>query len=427
MKIKDEIQELILDRFTWLSTTISISLPVLFSLLSNLQNNSNIFFLSTYLFLGLFILVNSIYVLVARKVKPDILIVRSIDNIKKDEFEGKTTAKYPSLQPYAKKSLIFSIIALLISFFVPGFRNINSSPAHEASIPSASPAHEAPIPSASPTQITYTPTATIVYKSPVEMNLQPNDIPSLAITNVQNSTAESIIPEATDQSQLIFTNEDNTDYIESNVIIVPTKTTRTPSELFDLAVSNRHPTIKKTSDEQSVKEIGEQAYLFETSDDCGSGYVLIAIRSNVITIAIGCGADITTDLMAQIGKIIDRRITTSTAEMCAQFNLTSEECANAGTHEYSLLVEPNWCDKPSGGINQITDASAEATYVTFVFMENEIVGMFALNGYYLLKKTGLNTYNSHWLTIYFNSNGYSVDINSNELTCLIHYEKELIK
>jgi hypothetical protein len=320
MKIKDELRELILDRFTLLTTTMSFSLPVLLSLLSIIEDKPNLLFLSVYLFVAIFIFINSVYVLVARKSKPDILIVRSIDNIKKDEIEGKTTAKYPILQSYARKSLLLSIAMILISFFTPSFRQLISFTRTETPIVTST---------IIPTQLAITPTVTVIYKSPAEMNLQPGDIPDLNMTYVQNPSAEPFIPEATNQSQLAYTNDTSTNYIETNVLITPAKTNRTPVELFDLTVEKRRPSIQKVSSELPL-QIGEQAFIYETNDECGPGYVLIVIRSNIITVVIACGENVNLALVEKIGTRIDNNITFNGEA----FELTPEEQSVAGYHNY---------------------------------------------------------------------------------------------
>lgn len=417
MKIKDEIRELILDRFTWLTTTVAISLPILISSLSDIQEKPGLLLLGIYFFTSLFILINSLYILVARKLKSDILIARSIENIRKDNIEERTTAKYPILQPYAKKGLLLSAALIVISFLMPGFRNVPPSPSPE--IPTSTPA-------TAPTQIAFTPTVTVIYKSPMEMNLQPGDVPGLQMTTTQTPLAKPLmlIPEATDQSQLFYVSADQKNQFETNVVIVPEKTNRAPADLFDLAVTKRRPSMKKISEEQPLL-IGEQAYIFATTDTCGSGYVLISIRSNVITIAIGCGENVEMAIMEQIGKSIDRNITTSKEDVCNQLNLTPEECSVAGTHAYSLEVKPNSCDVP--GFDSVTDSSAFETYVAFVFSQNGILTIYSPMGIAdVLEKSGTNTYTG-WIIVVITEKGYAVDIKDQGLPCTIHYEKSQIE
>jgi len=121
MKIKDELSELIRDRLAWVTTTISIS-PIVFSaFLSDFQGKPELFIISLYFFFVSFVVINSIYILIARKAKPEILVTntKSLERIRDSKYEERTIARYPLVRPYARSSLMASILITIILGLVP--------------------------------------------------------------------------------------------------------------------------------------------------------------------------------------------------------------------------------------------------------------------------------------------------------------------
>jgi hypothetical protein len=146
MKLREELRELILDRLAWISTTISISLPVLISLLLDIRGEINILILAGLIFFIVFTTINSIYILVAKKTKAELLISKtsSLDYLNKNNFEERLTARYPLLQPYAKVSLAISGIFLISAIvFYPSrnfiFNSILITPSPYVIVSTASP------------------------------------------------------------------------------------------------------------------------------------------------------------------------------------------------------------------------------------------------------------------------------------------------
>ena len=216
-----------------------------------------------------------------------------------------------------------------------------------------------------------TPTPQVIYKSPTEMNLRPGDIPELKAENIENPSPEPLLPEATDQNQRKFTGENINVTVETNIILLPGKTNRTITEIYDTVIPKRRPTLQKISEETVA--VGEQAVLFKTLDDCGTGFVLISERSNIIFILIGCGSGITSDFIISIGNKIDSHITNKVAE-CSQLGLTEYECANAGIHQYSeswTSNDPENC--PIGDQSTLT--------LSIIFSENNVYVNLSDNGW----------------------------------------------
>jgi hypothetical protein len=205
-----------------------------------------------------------------------------------------------------------------------------------------------------PTAPGVTPTARveIIYRLPSEMNLQPQDVPELTETQVEQPAQEPLLPEAIDQSQRAYNNPSQDTNIESNVIMVPGRTVRTPDEIADVIIKKRRPDCKWIGDDEGTCNIGERCKRKRISCGCGSGLVIIVIRSNIIAVVIGCGRGVKTDLIDRIGGIIDGRIKAParpkvtvpptaevipivTEDVCESLNLTPEECINSGLHYYT--------------------------------------------------------------------------------------------
>lgn len=163
---------------------------------------------------------------------------------------------------------------------------------------------------ATPTAGLDTPTARVelVYRSPKDMNLQPGEISELTETEVENPAEQPLLSEATEQDQRAFENIDQDIHVESSVILVPTRTTRSPGEIFDQVIVQRLPGAQRTG-QLSDCRLGEECQVIPILAPCGPGYVLVAIRHNVITFIIGCGRGMTEELALRIGGIIDGHIT----------------------------------------------------------------------------------------------------------------------
>lgn len=224
-----------------------------------------------------------------------------------------------------------------------------------------------------------TPITQVVFRSPRDMNLQPQDVPDLKETNVENPAAEPLLPEAIDQDQRIYISITQNIYIESYAIMVPERTHRKPREIFDEVVRKRHPKAEVVNTETPVS-IGNSGSLIIINNYCASDYnaglILIIIRDNMVIVLIGCGSDVTQDYVVRLGEIVDGHIisppqpheiassdiltttpeneivpsdiltttpestvvivTDTATTTCTDSNLTPEEKANCGTHTYEI-------------------------------------------------------------------------------------------
>jgi len=211
-----------------------------------------------------------------------------------------------------------------------------------------------PTPPNTPTEPADTPTARVevIYRLPEEMNLHPQDVPELTETEVEQPAQEPLLPEAVDQDQVAYSDPDQDINIESNVIMVPGKTVRTPEEIADVIIKKRRPDCKWIDGDGGICNIGERCHRKKISCGCGAGLVTVIIRSNIIVIIIGCGRGVKADLIDRIGGKIDDRIKApaplktpvppkvevlpiETSDICSSLNLTAEECINSGLHTYS--------------------------------------------------------------------------------------------
>jgi len=267
-----------------------------------------------------------------------------------------------------------------------------------------------------------TPTPVVVYKLPAEMNLQPGDIPSLQSTDVQSPDANPLIPNATAQDQVTFKSTTKDISIESNVYLLPSATQMTTADIYDLVVPKRRPNSQKAGSETPVK-IGDNATIIQITDSCGNGYVLILEQNNVVVVIIGCGHDLDENLITQSGTIIDNHITISHEAECAQLKLTAEECANLGTHNYSMSgqITSVGCSCSYGDGGQSVQRTE--TLTIFFSADSSVSGGFS-NCTEPLHAGGTNTYpysctylwtgppnenSSHTGIITFNSNGFTND------------------
>jgi len=270
--------------------------------------------------------------------------------------------------------------------------------------------------SPSPTPIIATTTPQVIYKSPAEMNLRPGDISSLTPTVVQNPS-QSLLPDITDQDQRAFTNGNQNNYIETDVMVGSAGNSQTPSDIYNLVVPKRRPSATKASNNQPVN-IGEQGSIFAITDQCGSGYVLIFKRSNVIVLIIGCGQNINESLIKEIGQTIDGHITISHEAECTQLDLTPEECANLGTYQYQATVTRSTLI-PSKYVDCSPGTTQGLITETIIFSENGDILVFTnfadfINGSTIYNKSGINVFSSSFQaglsdnissTITFDENG----------------------
>ena len=269
----------------------------------------------------------------------------------------------------------------------------------------------------SPTPIIATTTPQVIYKSPAEMNLRPGDISSLTPTVVQNPS-QSLLPDITDQDQRGFTNGNQNSYIETDVMIGSAGNSQTPSDIYNLVMPKRRPSATKASSNQPVN-IGEQGSMFAITDECGLGYVLIFKRSNVIVLIIACGQNINDSLIEEIGQTIDGHITISHEADCTQLDLTPEECANFGTHQYQVTatlaplipsIYVKCSDKISDTFPETLIFSAKGDILLYIDI------FFGLHDYSAIyNKSGINVFSSNYQpgpydnvssTITFDENGF---------------------
>jgi formylglycine-generating enzyme required for sulfatase activity len=117
MDMKEQISELIRDRITWVTT---FSLAILTALLTRENENPALLSLGLYLFLLIFISLNSAYILVAQKKRPGIFVES------KEVQTEISVPKYPALHLFAKGGLAVSSIMLISMFFIPGFQGVFS-------------------------------------------------------------------------------------------------------------------------------------------------------------------------------------------------------------------------------------------------------------------------------------------------------------
>lgn len=175
--MKKEIIDLIRDRFAQTSNFAYISLPIIFSVLSSIQDNIRLFNLGIFLFVLVAISLNSIYILVAQKEQ---------DGIIGDEKGNKTKIsvdRYPKLHTVAKGGLVISVFMLISAFFIPEFRDIASPVSTET--PTATFTSVA-IPTTATATLSPTPTQTMTPTVTLTLTSSPTFTPTLTATPTIN-------------------------------------------------------------------------------------------------------------------------------------------------------------------------------------------------------------------------------------------------
>ena len=112
MKLRDEFLEFIRDRLPQGATRISVPIIVLISIFSTISGRLDILWVSIYIFVVLFILLNSLYILLAQEKLPAI-------EVPDKGSIARRVAKFSLLIPYARISLIVSILLMPFFGFVP--------------------------------------------------------------------------------------------------------------------------------------------------------------------------------------------------------------------------------------------------------------------------------------------------------------------
>ena len=115
MNLRDEFLEFIHDRWTQVVTKISVPLIVISSIYSIIAGRLDIFWLGIYSFVVLFILLNAVYVLVAKEKLPAI-------EVPGKGSKARSIAKYSLLLPYAMLGLVAAILLIPFFGFVAPFR-----------------------------------------------------------------------------------------------------------------------------------------------------------------------------------------------------------------------------------------------------------------------------------------------------------------
>jgi hypothetical protein len=278
----------------------------------------------------------------------------------------------------------------------------------------------------------------VAFRMPQDMNLQPEDVPELSERPVANPSSDLLLPEALGQDQRLYTSQTQDLRIESNLIMLPERTTRAPSELLEEVVRQRRPAAQPANGNEPIT-VGKFALLWESRALCrsgqGPGLSLVLIRRNAVAVLLGCGSDVTQDYMVRLARSVDSHIAapadrhevtwgsheegpadaddlaTAAAESsgrppdCSQLALTPQEKANCGTHEYFHQYETTGGGCTAGERN---DYGLETHTVVFgqdtVRLRHEGPAC---------KKTDVNTYScedEHWTSVVqFGDAGYSVD------------------
>ena len=112
MKLRDEFLEFIRDRLPQGATRISVPIIVLISIFSAISGRLDILWVSIYIFVVLFILLNSLYILLAQEKLPAI-------EVPDKGSIARRVAKFSLLIPYARIGLIVSILLMPFFGFVP--------------------------------------------------------------------------------------------------------------------------------------------------------------------------------------------------------------------------------------------------------------------------------------------------------------------
>jgi hypothetical protein len=309
-----------------------------------------------------------------------------------------------------------AVVAAIIGLGTPLVENLAKPlPTSTLVIPTTSP---------EPTQVIPTATPMIIYKSPKEMNLREGEIPDLMSETIENPDETPLLPEATDQNQRAFKDVNKNTKIETNVYMLPSTPQRSLSEVYDLVVTERRPNFTKTGYDK-VLSFSDAGILIQGSDTCGSSYVLIFYRSNIVNVILGCGDDLSENLMIEIASTIDGHITKSPEIDCAQLHLTNQECSNLGTHQYNVtcsVVAGDYCFCEEEPLKTYQWELIDSTQL----FSNAGIALSHDGFLYQYKEMSPNNYSANDRTVVFNDNGFIVDVISSS-GCSWHHEYLLVK
>jgi VWA domain-containing protein len=112
MKLRDEFSEFIRDRWTKGITAILVPVTVLISIYSVTKSRPEILWVSIYAFVIIFVLLNALYIMLAREKAPV---------IPGKETVAKRVAKFSLLIPYARAGLVVSLLLIPLLGFVSPF------------------------------------------------------------------------------------------------------------------------------------------------------------------------------------------------------------------------------------------------------------------------------------------------------------------
>lgn len=176
-ELKKELSEFLQDRFTQISNSVYISLPVILSTLSLIQDDSRLAKLGLLLFFLAVVFFNSIHILYATKLSGKNLI-----DSQENKIEIKVP-KYPELAKFAKGGLIILGVMVISLFVFPGFQIINPSFQHTET-PTLTPTLTSTSTSTSTHTSTPAPTNTIT----PTLTITPSFTPTLTATSTTNPT-----------------------------------------------------------------------------------------------------------------------------------------------------------------------------------------------------------------------------------------------
>jgi hypothetical protein len=295
------------------------------------------------------------------------------------------------------------------------------------------------------------PAPEVAFRMPRDMNLQPQDVPGLMESPVENPASDLMLPEALGQDQRFYTSRTQDIRIESNFILLPEPTGREPSELLEEVLHHRQPAAILEAEENPIA-LGAMGWLWRIQGLCspgqGTGLSLVVIRQNVAAVLLGCGSGATQDYMQSLGKAIEARVTAPPGEHeitwgssqaasgnaddaaarqtagqppeCAQLNLTPQERANCGTHSYWHEYETT-----GGGCPRSYSENYGTEPHTILFEKDAI--RFPEESI-TCQKSGPNSYTcpgDDWdMAVGFDDYGYSLDLNWSEQRDCVNHEPE---
>lgn len=119
MKLRDVFLEFIRDRLPQGATKISVPLTVLIAVFSAISGRLDILWVSIYVFVIVFILLNSLYILLAQEKMPAIEVLGK-------GARSQKVPKFSLLMPYARAGLVIAILLIpLFGFVSPMNRPVN--------------------------------------------------------------------------------------------------------------------------------------------------------------------------------------------------------------------------------------------------------------------------------------------------------------